>query len=180
MMGYAAPAQTGTGLRQRIFSRAFIVGNVNNPAENFVYIIADLQSGDTAVRNGVLENLSAMYGNLYTKDNVAVVGTHNHNGPGAWLNYLLPQVTTLGFEPESYAAIVNGIVLSVQRAHDSLAPGFLSLNKGLVQDANANRSPAAYLANPEAERAQFESVGGDVDKEMTVLSFYKEDGTAIG
>lgn len=47
-------------------------------------------------------------------------------------------------------------------------------------DANVNRSPYAYVANPAEERARYESVGGQVDKEMTVLSFKKEDGTPLG
>jgi neutral ceramidase len=32
MMGYADPKQIGTGLRQRLYSRAFIVGDINNPS----------------------------------------------------------------------------------------------------------------------------------------------------
>ncbi|KAI5795177.1 Neutral/alkaline nonlysosomal ceramidase [Geopyxis carbonaria] len=180
MMGYASLDQKGTGLRQRIFSRAFVVGNVDKPSERFVYVIADLQSGDTAIRNGVLEKLQSLYGDLYTQSNVALVGTHSHAGPGAWLNYLLPQVTTLGFDSQSYTAIVEGIVRSIQRAHESTTTGYLSLGKGLIQDANVNRSPYAYEANPEAERSRYEAIGGEVDKEMTVLTFKKEDGTPMG
>ncbi|KAG0641459.1 Neutral/alkaline nonlysosomal ceramidase [Tuber brumale] len=180
MMGYASLDQKGTGLRQRLFSRAFIVGDINHPNDSFVYVIADLQSGDTAIRNGVLEKLQALYGGLYTQSNVAIVGTHSHSGPGAWLNYLLPQITTLGFDSQSYTAIVEGIVSSIQRAHESLIPGYLSLSKGLIQDANVNRSPYAYEANPESERASYEGIGGQVDKEMTVLSFEDESGRPMG
>ncbi|CUS15350.1 unnamed protein product [Tuber aestivum] len=180
MMGYASLDQKGTGLRQRLFSRAFIVGDINQPNNNFVYVIADLQSGDTAIRNGVLEKLRALYGDLYTQSNVAIVGTHSHSGPGAWLNYLLPQITTLGFDSQSYTAIVEGIVRSIERAHGSLTPGYLSLGKGLIQDANVNRSPYAYEANPESERASYEGIGGQVDKEMTVLSFEDESGKPMG
>lgn len=49
-----------------------------------------------------------------------------------------------------------------------------------MTDVNVNRSPYAYEANPADERAKYESVGGQVDKEMTVLSFEKEDGTPLG
>ncbi|PWW74491.1 Neutral/alkaline nonlysosomal ceramidase [Tuber magnatum] len=180
MMGYASLGQKGTGLRQRLFSRAFIVGDINHPRDSFVYVTADLQSGDTAIRNGVLEKLQALYGDLYTQSNVAIVGTHSHSGPGAWLNYLLPQVTTLGFDSRSYTAIVEGIASSIQRAHESLTPGYLSLSKGLVRDANVNRSPYAYEANPESERASYKGIGGEVDKEMTVLSFEDESGKPMG
>lgn len=121
--GYADTAQTGTGIRQRIYSRAFIVGDVNNPADRFVYIILDAQSGDTAVRYGVLEGLAALGSeySVYKQGNVALTGTHSHSGPGAWFNYLLPQITSLGYDAQSYQAIVDGTVLSIKRAHESLA-----------------------------------------------------------
>ena len=54
-MGYADPSQVGSGLRQRLFSRAFIVGNLERPEDRFVYIVLDTQSGDTAVRDGILQ-----------------------------------------------------------------------------------------------------------------------------
>ncbi|KAF8532960.1 Neutral/alkaline nonlysosomal ceramidase [Trichophaea hybrida] len=179
-MGYANPDQKGTGLRQRIYSRAFIVGNTDTIENRWVYVIADLSCGDTAIRNGVLEHLESMYGGLYRPGNVAIVGTHSHSGPGAWLNYLLPQITTLGFDQQSHNAVVDGIVLSIKRAHDSTAPGHLSLSKGLIEGANVNRSPYAYEANPAAERDQYGSIGGEVDKIMTALTFKRKDGTPFG
>jgi neutral ceramidase len=57
---------------------------------------------------------------MYGQSNVAVTGTHSHSGPGAWFNYLLPQITSLGFNNQSYQAIVDGAVLSIKRAHESL------------------------------------------------------------
>lgn len=122
LAGYADLEQSGTGVRQRIYSRAFIVGDVNNPNDRFVYLVLDTQTGDTAIRNGILEGIAAL-GNEYSvfnKNNVAVTGTHSHSGPGAYFNYLLPQITSLGFSSESYQAIVDGAVLSVKRAHESL------------------------------------------------------------
>lgn len=120
--GYADTAQTGTGIRQRIYSRAFIVGDVNNPSDRFVYVILDTQAGDTAIRFGVLEGLAALGSDysVYKQSNVALTGTHSHSGPGAWFNYLLPQITSLGYDEQSYQAIVDGTVLSIQRAHESL------------------------------------------------------------
>lgn len=82
MMGYADLSQKGTGLRQRIHSRAFIVADVNRPSDRFVYVTVDVQSGDTAIRDGVLKKLGELYPGVYGQSNVAVVGTHSHAGPG--------------------------------------------------------------------------------------------------
>jgi neutral ceramidase len=133
-MGYASLSQIGTGLRQRIYSRAFIVGSLSDPSDRFVYLILDTQSGDTAVRYGILEalaNLGSDYA-MYNQSNVAVTGTHSHSGPGAWVNYLLPQVTSLGFDKQSYQAIVDGAVLSIQRAHGTSTPTFNTVKQGLL------------------------------------------------
>ncbi|KAI9813312.1 MAG: hypothetical protein M1827_004254 [Pycnora praestabilis] len=172
MMGYADPNQVGSGLRQRLYSRAFIVGDFYDPAERFIYLVLDTQSGDTAVRYGILEGLKALGSeyNMYGQSNVAVTGTHSHSGPGAWLNYLLPQITSKGFDKQSYHAIVDGALLSIKRAHDSLSPGYLDFGSTEVMDANVNRSPYAYLANPEVERQRYEH---DVDKTLTLLRFQR-------
>ncbi|KAL8928599.1 MAG: hypothetical protein Q9208_001833 [Pyrenodesmia sp. 3 TL-2023] len=180
LMGYADPKQVGSGLRQRLYSRAFIVGSIDRPEERIVYLVLDTQSGDTAIRYGILQGLKELgpeY-SLYGRGNVAVTGTHSHSGPGAWLNYLLPQITSKGFDKQSYRAIVDGALLSIKRAHESLAPGRLSIGESQIQDANINRSLFAYLANPERERAKYEH---EVDKTMTMLKFQAAaDGKDIG
>ncbi|KAL8775056.1 MAG: hypothetical protein Q9209_000535 [Squamulea sp. 1 TL-2023] len=179
-MGYADPNQVGSGLRQRLYSRAFIVGNVDKPEERAVYLVLDTQSGDTAVRHGILQGLEDLGREyiIYGKGNVAVTGTHSHSGPGAWLNYLLPQITSKGFDRQSYNAIVDGALLSIKRAHEALAPGYLTVAETQIHDANVNRSPYAYLANPEKERAGYQY---DVDKMMTMLKFQNaEDGRDMG
>lgn len=43
---------------------------------------------------------------------------------------------------------------SIKRAHESITPGKIFVSSSEIQDANINRSPSAYLNNPEAERAQ--------------------------
>ncbi|KAL9584646.1 MAG: hypothetical protein Q9212_001982 [Teloschistes hypoglaucus] len=179
LMGYADPDQVGTGLRQRLYSRAFIAGEIDKPEECIVYLVLDTQSGDTAVRHGILEGLKELGSEyaIYGKHNVAVTGTHSHSGPGAWLNYLLPQITSKGFDPQSYQAIVDGALLSIRRAHESITPGYLSVTETQIHDANINRSPYAYLANPEKERARYEY---DVDKTMTMLKFQDQHGKDMG
>jgi neutral ceramidase len=186
MMGYADTKQIGSGLRQRLYSRAFIIGDLDNPDDRFVYLVLDTQSGDTAVRYGILEGLAGLGKDftIYEHQNVAVTGTHSHSGPGAWLNYLLPQITSKGFDKQSYQAIVDGAVLSIQRAHDSLQPGYLTIGSTKVTGANINRSLYAYLANPEEERAKYNTTAeddGSVEKTLTMLRFQRaSDGKNTG
>ncbi|EHK44270.1 hypothetical protein TRIATDRAFT_150843 [Trichoderma atroviride IMI 206040] len=178
--GYANLDQTGSGLRQRLYSRAFIIADVNNPNDRFVYLVLDTQSGDTAMRNGLLDGLKALGSeySVYGQNNIALTGTHSHSGPGAWFNYLLPQITSLGWDKQSYQAIVNGAVLSVQRAHENLQEGYLDVGSTDISDGAINRSLWAYLNNPDEERAQYNA---ETDITMTLLRFQRaSDGKNIG
>ncbi|KAL5614738.1 uncharacterized protein BROUX77_000575 [Berkeleyomyces rouxiae] len=192
MMGYGDSSQIGTGLRQRLYSRVFIFGEVDNPTSRVVYIVLDAHSGDTAIRNGIIEGLQALgspYAELYGSQNVAVTGTHSHSGPGGWHNYLLPQITSLGFDKQSYQAIVTGAVRSIQRAHETVEPARLGFGSTRLADASINRSIYSYLANPEEERAQYNKTGvpggpqddGSVETELKLLRFSRvSDNKTMG
>lgn len=52
----------------------------------------------------------AEYGDLYTQQNVAISGIHTHSGPAGYLQYLLYDITSMGFVRETFDVIVNGIV----------------------------------------------------------------------
>ncbi|KAG6840679.1 hypothetical protein C0991_005140 [Blastosporella zonata] len=133
--------------------------------------------GDTGVRRSIVAQLSQLFPGVYTDTNIAFIGTHQHSGVGGYLENLLPQITSLGYVKQTANAIVNGTVKAVQRAHASLAPGQLSVGNTTILDANINRSPTAYLANPAAERARYQF---DQDKDMTVLRFDDTNGNARG
>ncbi|EFE43952.1 hypothetical protein TRV_01275 [Trichophyton verrucosum HKI 0517] len=169
-MGFADSEQKGTGLRQRLYSRAFIIENPNKPDDTFIYLVTDLAAGDTAVRDGVLKGLAAMGPEYsrYASHNLALTGTHSHAGPGAWLNYLLPQIPSAGFDKATYQAIVDGILLSIKRAHEARTPTRLSFDTKDLVDGNINRSPFSYLANPEEERKRYQY---DTDKTLSLIRF---------
>jgi neutral ceramidase len=133
--------------------------------------------GDTGVRRSIVDQLSSEFPGVYTNENIAFVGTHQHSGVGGYLENLLPQVTSLGYVKQTADAIVAGTVRAVQRAHNTLAPGHLSLGNTTIPDGNINRSPSAYLENPASERARYQF---DQDKDMTLLRFDDNSGNARG
>lgn len=46
---------------------------------------------------------------MYDLDNVMISGTHTHGTPGGFMMHLLYDMTTFGFVPETYRALVSGI-----------------------------------------------------------------------
>lgn len=59
---------------------------------------------------------------------MAISGIHTHSGPGGYLQYLLYDITSLGFVRESFDALVDGIVLVSWLQMEGLyLQGFLSV-----------------------------------------------------
>lgn len=80
------------------------------------------------------------------------------------------------FSPTNFNTIVDGIVQAIARAHldvESRGAGHhVYINSGKLYNSNINRSPNAYLNNPEEERAAYPD--GNTDKTMTVVRLEDE------
>ena len=110
LQGYANPGQIAAGIHTRLFARAFIAAEASNPQQRFAFVNLDACMASQAVTFTVLRRLKARYGpDLYTEQNVALSGTHTHSGPAGYLQYLIYDITGLGFVPQTFNALVDGI-----------------------------------------------------------------------
>ncbi|KAH9307463.1 hypothetical protein KI387_035374, partial [Taxus chinensis] len=175
MMGYANTEQLASGVHFRLRARTFVIGELNG--KRFVFVNLDACMASQIVTIKVLERLKSRYGDLYTKDNVAISGIHTHSGPGGYLQYVVYIVTSLGFVRQSFDVIVDGIEKSIIQAHENLRPGSVFLNKGEILHTGINRSPSAYLNNPSNERARYKY---NVDTDMTLLKFVDNEWGPVG
>jgi neutral ceramidase len=176
MMGYAMVEQKTTGIHTRLRSRAFVIASPCN-GKRLVFVSADLGQMFQAVKQKVIERLRARYGDLYGDANVMLSATHTHSGPGGYSHYALYNLTVLGFDPQGFEAIVDGIYKSIVRAHDNVTPGGIRMAVGALTNASFNRSPLAYAENPPEERTAY---AHDTDKDMTVLRLDEQTGAAAG
>ncbi|NMO16035.1 neutral/alkaline ceramidase [Pyxidicoccus fallax] len=176
MMGYGQLTQQTSGIHQRLRSRAFVIASPCN-GRRVVFVSADLGMVFQAVKQQVVEKLRSRYGGLYSDDNVLLSATHTHVGPGGFSHYTFYNLTSLGFVPQNFDAIVSGIVTSIDRAHANLGEGTLRLAAGELLGASRNRSPEAYRLNPPEERARYPY---DVDPRMTLVRLTRADGTEVG
>ncbi|KOX24575.1 neutral/alkaline nonlysosomal ceramidase [Saccharothrix sp. NRRL B-16348] len=173
MMGYSAFDQKTTGIHQRQRSRAYVVVD-QATGKRVAYVNADLAMIFRAVQEAVLAKLQARYGSLYTRENVLLSATHTHAGPGGYSHNLAYNLSILGLQPQTLAAITDGITESVVRAHEDLKPGELTLGRGELTDASVNRSRVAFERNP--DKGHFPRA---IDPAMTVLRF-RQNGADVG
>jgi neutral ceramidase len=174
LMGMADPNQIATGVESRLYARAFVVAE-SAPRERggrVAIIVADIWSGTRRVKEAVLRRLAARYRRAYTDQNVLLAGTHTHSAPGGYSGMLLYDYTGGGCDEAVVECIADGCVRAIEMADANLGAGRIYVNRGEVDDCGRNRSPQAYLCNPEAERAHWSA---ETDREMLLLKFVKVD-----
>lgn len=178
-MGYAMPGQVGNGVHIRQRARAFVVeSNETTPGGidgKFAYVSADIGMGSHVVLMRVLELLDQepTTKGYFTTENVAISGTHTHSTPAGFLTHTIFQVTSLGFCKQTYEAYADGISQAIIRANKNMKTARAFVNVGQLLNTNINRSPSAYLKNPQDERDRYPE--GDTDKNMTLLKFVADD-----
>ena len=101
-----------------------------------------------SVHAEVLRRLAAGYGDVYREENVMLTATHTHCGPGGYSHHATYNSNTGGFRPATFAAIVDGTMEAIGRAHADLAPAELSLARGELHDASVNRSRSSFDLEP--------------------------------
>lgn len=123
MLGYGKSDQRTAGIHQRLRSRAFVFRDDSQDGDaRLLLIVAELPLPMQNVNEEVLRRLADLYGDTYSEQNTLITATHTHAGPGGYCGYLLYNLTTSGFRPATFAAIVDGIVESVEHAHADVAP----------------------------------------------------------
>ncbi|CAH8581510.1 unnamed protein product [Schistosoma turkestanicum] len=177
MMGYGNMKQNDNGLHLRLFSRAFIIQE-NSSLQPVVIVIIDSGMVSQAVKLKVMDQLKNQYGHgLFTHQNVLISATHTHSGPAGYLQYVLYSFTSLGYVPETFNSLVEGIVKSISLAYSNVQEGKILKAEGDLYNTSINRSPAAYLLNPLEEQLKYND---SVDRKMILLKFVTKNNTPIG
>lgn len=172
LMGYGMRFQRSTGIHLRQRSRAFVLVD-RATEERLVYVVADIAMFFRNVRDAVLAGLDP---SRYGEDNVVLTATHTHAGVAGYSGYKLYNMTTNGFRPRTFQAIVDGVLESIRLAEADLAPARLTLARGELHDASVNRSPTAFARNPAADRAYFPDA---IDPATTLLRI-ERNGRMVG
>ena len=177
MQGMADQNQITAGVESRLYARAFVIADQKSTTDagRVAIVIVDIWSATGRIKGAVLKGLAVQHGNVYTEENLLLAGTHTHSAPGGYSGALLYDFDFErgGCDEATVSCISDGCVRAVTMAHANLAPGRIYVNRGDVVDCGRNRSVAAYMCNPQAERDYW---GADTDREMLLLKFVKIDG----
>lgn len=176
MMGYARLRQRTTGIHQRQRARAFVFAEPDRPHQRVAVVTVDAGMIFGGLHRAVLRRLRSRLGSRYTARNLLISATHTHAAPGGFSCHILYNVTTAGFQPKTFDALVDGIAESVERADADLAPGDLRLARGELTGASVNRSREAFERNPATDKNHFP----DATDPSTVLLYLERGGKAIG
>lgn len=183
MMGYAMPEQISEvfllsvkqfqGIHSRQFARCFVF----KTTKYFAYCSLDAGMISTNVKQRVVRNLQQRFGELYSILNVMLSCTHTHSGAAGYHDYLLYSITSLGYIVSTFDMMVTGIYEAIVRAHENISPHVaLVLETDRLYNASVNRSPYAYLANPQSERDFY---GSNIESALTLLRFVQLNESVV-
>ncbi|ELT89158.1 hypothetical protein CAPTEDRAFT_194498 [Capitella teleta] len=119
LYGYASLDQDARGIHTRQYCRSYIFDDGDKRA---VVVVAEVAMISQAVHREVLELLDERYDGLYSASNVIMSPTHSHATPGGFHTYYMYSIPSGGFETPTFTTLVNGIVLSIDKAHEDMQP----------------------------------------------------------
>lgn len=141
MLGYGVFSQITAGMMSRLRARAFIFegpSRTNSSTINrVVYVTINSGLMFHSVKQGVVDGLQKLYGDIYTYDNVIISSEHTHSGPAGYSYYLLYNLFSQGYLEDNFKIIVNGIISAIKKSHETMSKGGrILINKGELLDAS--------------------------------------------
>lgn len=101
-MGMSRIQQRGRGIHARLYSRAFVVEDLENRISVAV-VCADIEVCTLAMKQAVIKKLkdegpsNADSCPLFTEKNVMITATHTHSGPGGYSHYYVYNASIGGY-----------------------------------------------------------------------------------
>ena len=146
LMGYGMRFQRSAGIHLRQRSRAFMLGDRDTDSASSMWSPTSACSSATCARRCSPSSTRALYG----ADNVVLTATHTHAGVGGYSCYRLYNMTTDGFRPHTYRAIVDGVLESIRRGGGRPRAG--PARAGKRRAARRERQPLTTVIRAEPGR----------------------------
>ncbi|MCU4639603.1 neutral/alkaline non-lysosomal ceramidase N-terminal domain-containing protein [Acinetobacter courvalinii] len=175
MFGYGQWSHRAYEQRTALFARS--VSIVDQQHNRLLICCLDLGCITHAIRSQTVAQLTQILDSQFDENQLVLMATHTHSGPGGCGYEALYNMPTPGFVPEHLNAIVEAIVQSIQNAIASEQDTeiFLATQHFPEQTAVAwNRSINAYNRNPEVQSRTEAETHLALNREMQLIGFYRE------
>ncbi|MGL5405010.1 MAG: neutral/alkaline non-lysosomal ceramidase N-terminal domain-containing protein, partial [Acinetobacter sp.] len=150
MFGYGQWSHRAYEKRTALYARSFSI--VDQQQHRLIICCLDLGCITHAMRSQSVKRLQYILESHFDENQLVLMATHTHSGPGGCAHEALYNMPTPGFVPEHLNAVVDAIVLSIQTAieHEQDTEIFLTSQRFANDTPVAwNRSIKAYNRNPE-------------------------------
>ncbi len=175
MFGYGQWSHRAYEKRTALYARSFSI--VDQQQHWLIICCLDLGCITHAMRSQSVKRLQHILGSHFDENQLVLMATHTHSGPGGCAHEALYNMPTPGFVPEHLNAVVDAIVLSIQNAVASEQDTeiFISTQHFPEQTPVAwNRSIKAYNRNPEVAPHSEGETHLALNREMQLIGFYRE------
>lgn len=175
MFGYGQWSHRAYEQRTALFVRS--VSIVEQQHNRLLVCCLDVGCITHAIRSQTVARLTQILDSQFDENQLVLMATHTHSGPGGCGYEALYNMPTPGFVPEHLNAIVEAIVLSIQNAIASEQDTeiFLGTQHFPEQTPVAwNRSIKAYNRNPEVQPRTDTETHLALNREMQLIGFYRE------
>lgn len=182
MLGYGKPSNIMKSIATRLYARTFVFEMHDTKV---AYVLCELCFITQSLKKGVLEKLNIEYPHLgYQDHNLLITAQHTHSAPGGFSFYGLYNAAAPGFVREIYMELVDKITLSIVQAEQNkkenvqLAFAFSAFEED--KEVGFQRSPEAYLQNPEALRINDKTLHLGIDRNMYLMKLSDKDEKPLG
>ena len=175
MFGYGQWSHRAYEKRTALYARSFSI--VDQQQHRLIICCLDLGCITHAMRSQSVKRLQQILESHFDENQLVLMATHTHSGPGGCAHEALYNMPTPGFVPEHLNAVVEAIVLSIQNAVASEQDTeiFISTQHFPEQTPVAwNRSIKAYNCNPEVAPHSEGETHLALNREMQLIGFYRE------
>ncbi|NAR28639.1 ceramidase [Acinetobacter haemolyticus] len=175
MFGYGQWSHRAYKKRTALYARSFSI--VDQHHNRLIICCLDLGCITHAMRSKAVARLRGMLGSEFNENQLVLMATHTHSGPGGCAHEALYNMPTPGFVHEHLIAILNAIVLSIQTAIENEQQTDIFLTTQAFTDDTPvawNRSIQAYNRNPEVRSHTEAETHLALNREMQLIGFYRE------
>jgi neutral ceramidase len=183
MMGWGMLENRCESVATPLHARAFVLRQ-GETGVRLALVCVELCFVSLALRERVCEILRNEHPDLgLDLDNVMMMATHTHSGPGGFTHYPFYNVTIPGFAPTVLEGLASKIATAIVAADEDRVPAVARYAGGAFDPAVEvafNRSVPAYNLNPDVEPVDPSQPHLALDRTLRLLRFDGTDGRSIG